>query len=217
MITIIVLVGMLLFGILHSAAAGKTMKDWVKSRVGERACEGLYRLAYNAFAVITLLPFAILLVFFPGVVLWQMEGTLELVFRIFQIVGMVGLFVSLVQIDLGQFSGLAQLRAYLAKQPLPIPAEALQTGGVYRFSRHPLYVFSLLVIWFQPTMTEALFAFNLGATAYFLLGSRLEEKRLIAAFGNDYREYRSKVGWMFPRLRRKSVQHPDKLSVEQTS
>lgn len=214
MITIIVLVGMALFGVLHSLAACKPVKDWIKRQVGTRVYEGFYRLAYNVFAVFSLLPFAILLLFFPGVTIWQMDGVVALVFRALQVVGLIGLVVSLLQIDLGRFLGFSQLRAYLANEPLPLPAEPLQTGGIYRLMRHPLYVFSLLVIWFQPTMTEALLAFNLGATAYFLLGSRLEERRLIAVFGDEYRAYRRSIGWMFPRFWRNSEQHPNNFSVE---
>lgn len=214
MITIIVLVGMALFGVLHSLAACKPVKDWIKRQVGTRVYEGFYRLAYNVFAVFSLLPFAILLLFFPGVTIWQMDGVVALVFRALQVVGLIGLVVSLLQIDLGRFSGFSQLRAYLANEPLPLPAEPLQTDGIYRLMRHPLYVFSLLVIWFQPTMTEALLAFNLGATAYFLLGSRLEERRLIAVFGDEYRAYRRSIGWMFPRFWRNSEQHPNNFSVE---
>jgi protein-S-isoprenylcysteine O-methyltransferase Ste14 len=208
---------MILFGAMHSVVAGKPVKDWVKSRVGTRVYEGLYRVTYNVLAVITLLPFAIPLLFFPGAIVWQVYDFPALIFRILQIVGLIGLTISLIQIDLGQFSGISQFRAYLANEFLPLPAEPLQTGGAYRLFRHPLYVFSVLVIWFQPTMTEALLAFNTGATAYFLLGSRLEEQRLIATFGEEYRTYRNRVGWLFPRFWRKTEQHSNKFSVEQTS
>jgi protein-S-isoprenylcysteine O-methyltransferase Ste14 len=169
------------------------------------------------FAVITLLPFGVLLLLYPGATIWQVTSVAEIVFRAWQIVGLVGLTVSLLQIDLGQFSGLSQIRAHFSGDPLPLPAEPLQTGGVYRLFRHPLYVFSLLVIWFQPVMSEALFAFNIGATAYFLLGSLLEEKRLIAIFGDQYRDYQKQVAWMLPRLKRKPAQHSNNRSVEQTS
>jgi protein-S-isoprenylcysteine O-methyltransferase Ste14 len=66
-------------------------------------------------------------------------------------------------------------------------------------------------------MSEALFAFNLGATVYFLLGSRLEERRLIDSFGDQYRAYQTQVRWMLPRLRRKPEQRSNNLSIEQTS
>jgi protein-S-isoprenylcysteine O-methyltransferase Ste14 len=66
--------------------------------------------------------------------------------------------------------------------------------------RHPLYLFSLLAIWPSPIMTESLLAFNAAATLYFVVGSRLEEKRLIAAFGQTYLDYQRRVPWLIPGL-----------------
>ncbi|NDJ62680.1 MAG: isoprenylcysteine carboxylmethyltransferase family protein, partial [Chloroflexi bacterium] len=118
-----------------------------------------------------------------------------------QIVGFAGLMISLLQIDLGQFTGLSQVLAYLNGERLPLPTEPLQTGGVYRLVRHPLYLFSLLLIWPMPIMTEALLAFNLVSTWYFAIGSLLEERRMLALFGDEYAEYRQRVPWLIPFVR----------------
>jgi protein-S-isoprenylcysteine O-methyltransferase Ste14 len=107
------------------------------------------------------------------------------------------------QIDLGQFSGLAQALAYIENKPLPLPDELLQTGGVYAFVRHPLYLFSLMIIWALPVMTEGLLIFNLGTTLYFIFGSLLEEKRMLRIFGDEYRAYQQRVPWLVPLLRRR--------------
>ena len=49
-----------------------------------------------------------------------------------------------------------------------------------------------------PTMTTTGLAFNIGATAYFLLGSIIEERRMVEAFGEDYTAYQKQVPWMIP-------------------
>ena len=49
--------------------------------------------------------------------------------------------------------------------------------GVYGLVRHPLYFFSLLVLWFTPQMTLHWLVFVILATVYFLVGSRLRSGR----------------------------------------
>ena len=44
--------------------------------------------------------------------------------------------------------------------------------------------------------------FAMGATGYILIGIQLEERDLIALFGDRYRRYRPDAGMLFPRARR---------------
>lgn len=191
----------LVFGVIHSLLAGQNIKQTLRNQLGNYTYNGLYRLFYNTLAVITLLPAAYLIVFQPGEIVWQIISWQGVLLRVIQAAGLIGLLTSLLQIDLGQFTGLSQLAAYLHQQPLPLPTEPLQTNGVYRLVRHPLYLFSLMVIWPFPIMTEALLAFNIGATIYFILGSLLEERRLIGVFGHQYLEYQQQVPWLVPFIR----------------
>jgi len=199
---VIILTALIVFGVVHSWLAGQNVKQGFRRRVGDRVYEGFYRLAYNLLAVVMLAPVGLLLIFAPGNVVWQVESApLALLLNGLRLLGLAALGVALVQIDLARFAGLAQVLAYFSGQPLPLPDEPLQTGGLYAHVRHPLYVASLLILWPAPTMTEALLAFNVGATAYFLLGSIVEERRLVRAFGSAYIRYRQHVPWMLPRLR----------------
>jgi protein-S-isoprenylcysteine O-methyltransferase Ste14 len=97
-----------------------------------------------------------------------------------------------------RFAGLRQALTYLRGEPLPLPAEKLQVSGFYGFVRHPLYLFSLLVMWPTPIMTDTFLGFVIGSTLYFILGSRLEERRLAEEFGASYAAYRRRVPWMLP-------------------
>lgn len=198
---IVTLVLMALFGVLHSWLAGQNIKQAIRKRIGERSYHGFYRLGYNVFAVLTLLPPGLFVLSNPGQVIWQIDGVARLPLLAIQVVGLVGLVVSLLQIDFWRFAGLRQVNAYLSNQPLPLPDEPLQMNGLYRLVRHPLYLFSLLVIWPLDTMTESWLAFNLTSSLYFIFGSLLEERRLIAAYGQTYLEYRQRVPWLIPFLR----------------
>lgn len=194
---ILVLASMVLYGIIHSLLAGQ-VKPWFQRQFGERTYHGLYRLFFNVTAVITLIPTMLLMVTQGENIVWEIDSMWGPVIFIVQIIGVIGLVVSLLQIDLGQFAGTAQLRAYLNDAPLPMTDEPLQTGGLYRFVRHPLYLFSMLAIWSVMSMSEAYLGFCLGATLYFVVGSFYEEKRLIRQFGDSYIAYQKQVAWLIP-------------------
>jgi protein-S-isoprenylcysteine O-methyltransferase Ste14 len=77
--------------------------------------------------------------------------------------------------------------------------EPLNTGGLYKFSRHPVYT-GILLILLSPlliSLNENSLSWALGAGGYFVLGSFPEENRLSENF-SDYEEYKSKVGRFFP-------------------
>ncbi|MBL8153728.1 MAG: hypothetical protein JNM70_06055 [Anaerolineae bacterium] len=187
-----------LFAILHSWLAGSGIKAVVRDRIGEQAYEAYYRLGYNVWSIVTLLPVVIALLLNPGQVIWRTEGLVTIVFLLIQAVGLLGMLVSLMQIDLLRFGGLRQVFAYWNGQRLPLPDEPLQVNGVYRLVRHPLYLFSLMIIWPLSMMTEGFLAFAIGSTLYFIFGSLLEERRLLSAYGDTYRRYQQQTSWLIP-------------------
>ncbi len=196
---LVVLIAMIVYALLHSWLAGQKMKAAFLKRFGERAYHGLYRLFYNVLAVIMILPIFLIVIFRPGQVVWSVDLRLEPLLLIIQAIGLIGATVSLLQIDLLRFVGISQLAAYLRNQPLPLPDEPLQTKGLYALTRHPLYAFSLMVLWPVTTMTSAYLGFCIGATIYFLIGSYYEERRLIQNMGQTYLDYQSRVFWLTPR------------------
>jgi len=117
---------------------------------------------------------------------------------VLQLAALACLMLAVLQADPLRFAGLRQALAYWRGDPLPLPPEHLQTGGFYGLVRHPLYLFSLLTLWPTPIMTDSFLGFVVGATFYFLVGSMLEERRLAAEFGEDYRRYRRRVPWILP-------------------
>jgi protein-S-isoprenylcysteine O-methyltransferase Ste14 len=78
--------------------------------------------------------------------------------------------------------------------------EKLVVSGLNRYVRHPLYFATLLLLlgYFlrQPDRSHAITA-ALGL-AYLLIGTRLEERKLVATFGQAYRDYQQKVPMLIP-------------------
>jgi len=81
----------------------------------------------------------------------------------------------------------------------PQPAAAgLATRGPYKFVRHPLYFFTLLMIWSCPDITADRLVFNVLWSGWIVIGAWLEEKDLIRDFGQPYREYQKTVPMLIP-------------------
>ncbi|MBI1276488.1 MAG: DUF1295 domain-containing protein [Anaerolineaceae bacterium] len=195
---IIVVLTLLGYGLVHSWLASTHLKQSLRQLVGNQLYYGLYRVSYNVVAIVTLTPILGLVVFRPGHSIWEVTGLARYGLLLIQAVGLIGVIVSLLQIQLGQFVGWTQVSAYFKGQPLPLPIEPLQFGGLYRLVRHPLYFFSLMVIWPMSTMSESLLAFNIGATIYFIAGSILEERKLVAVYGEAYRDYQRRTPALIP-------------------
>jgi protein-S-isoprenylcysteine O-methyltransferase Ste14 len=186
------------FAGLHSLIAGLAPRERLKQVIDPRLVEGWYRLAYNLVAAVMLIPTLVLIALLPDRTLWVVPMPWAAPLLALQGIGLLGLVGALFATDVWRFAGLRQVRAYLSGDPLPLPAPVLQESGMYRYVRHPLYFFSLLVIWPSPIMTGNVLVFNVVATLYFIVGSRIEERRLLRVHGDAYRAYRRRVSWLVP-------------------
>lgn len=193
--------GFILWALVHSLTAARSVKAFFRRQMGERAYEGLYRFLYNLFAAITFVPVLYLLATkVQATVLWALPWPYTLVALFIQLMGLIGLVLAFWQTDVWEFAGLRQAVRYLqGKAELTLPPR-LVTSGMYAYVRHPLYFFSLLVIWFSPIMTFNGLVFDLLATLYFWVGSSYEERRLAAYFGEAYRRYQEEVPRLLPRF-----------------
>ncbi|HEY0832339.1 MAG TPA: isoprenylcysteine carboxylmethyltransferase family protein [Azospirillum sp.] len=177
------------FGLGHSVLAAPA----VKARLGL----GPYtRLAYNLFAVVTLLPvLALGRALLDGAAFdrpgWLMAGQ-----GVALALGVAVFLWGLAGYDLGRFAGTAQIRAHRAGQTLA-EDEPLRLDGAHRFMRHPLYAGGLLVLW-GGVADERGLATAVWASAYLLIGMMHEERTLLAHYGDAYRAYRARVPALLP-------------------
>ena len=70
--------------------------------------------------------------------------------------------------------------------------------GAYRWVRHPLYFFMLVLFWSSPDLTSDRLLFNLLWTGWVVIGTYLEERDLVAKFGDAYVDYQAKVPMLIP-------------------
>ncbi len=70
--------------------------------------------------------------------------------------------------------------------------------GPYLWVRHPLYFFSLVMIWANPHFSYDRLLFNIMWTVWIIIGTMLEERDLVADFGDGYRDYQKRVPMLMP-------------------
>jgi protein-S-isoprenylcysteine O-methyltransferase Ste14 len=152
-----------------------------------------YRLLYNIFAVISIAPVLYLMIVLPDKTLYQVPSPWSYLMRTGQVISVLLLLVAVLQTDLLSFVGLRQLIEEEKQGGLVI-------HGLYRFVRHPLYTFSLLILWLSPSMTINSFIVYAALTVYVLIGIVFEERKLMREFGQKYADYKSMTPMLLPGL-----------------
>jgi len=81
----------------------------------------------------------------------------------------------------------------------PPTSMPLTIRGPYRWVRHPLYFFCLLMIWSCPNLSADRLLYNILWTGWIIVATVLEERDLVAAFGDEYRTYQKNVPMLIPK------------------
>ena len=178
----------------HSALISMRVTGYVKQRLGDRF--RYYRLAYNGFSLVTLIPVVLYGYSVQGETLFSWEGHWK-VLQVFLLAVSVFLFVAGGRYYDGlSFLGLRQLRSRSSCAGLTETC-GLSTKGILGVVRHPWYAGGMMIIWARELDLSAITT-NVVLTGYFIVGTVLEERKLSVEFPEAYKEYRQKVSMFFP-------------------
>lgn len=179
----------LAYGALHSLLASNVCKQMVAARWP--GTMPFYRIGFNLAALLLLLPLLWLTHRHPGAPLWTVSGWIAWPAAALSLAGFAW---SLKWYDGSNFFGLRQLHDRVGPDD---EAEALRLSPLHRHVRHPWYALLLLFLWTRDLNAAWLTAL-IVITLYLIVGSRLEETKLIAHYGEAYRHYRARVPGLIP-------------------
>jgi protein-S-isoprenylcysteine O-methyltransferase Ste14 len=200
-----------IFAVQHSVMARPAFKRWWKAIVPD----SVERSTYVIFSSL-----ALVLLFWqwqpmPQPIWSVTDPTGVVILRVVFWAGWALVFLSTFLINHFELFGLRQVWCRLTGKTLPPPA--FRTPSLYRHVRHPLYLGFLLAFWSTPVMSMGHLLFAAATTGYILIAIQLEERDLIAIFGDRYRRYREQVSMLIPlpwrraRIQEISAAEVDKL------
>ncbi|HII06835.1 MAG TPA: isoprenylcysteine carboxylmethyltransferase family protein [Methanotrichaceae archaeon] len=180
------------FAALHSLMASLPFKRRVQKILGDRTGPW-YPVIFSLSALVMVLPLVYLVYLFPGKILYVVPSPWRWAMVACQVL-----------------AGIVSMRAFIdaphrfrvplqLKEPNSSEAELLKLRGIYCWIRDPFLLSGFLIIWLTPFMTTNLLILYVMATVYLYLGSLHWEKRLLAQFGDEFREYQIRVPRMIPK------------------
>lgn len=181
-----------LFGVQHTVMA----RPGFKARITKTLHPAIERATY---VLATLVVLWALFIFWQPMpqVLWsaQAQWAVMALWGLF-LVGWTIAFISTWLLNHFELFGLQQV--WLDMTGRDARAQQFRDPLFYKLSRHPLYLGMLIGLWAIPEMTMGHAVFAAGLTVYVLIAIRYEERDLRDFLGEQYTEYRTRVGMLVP-------------------
>ena len=179
----------LVFFLQHSIMVRKSIRK--KLPVPDQYSGAVYAIASGV--VLT-----ILVVFWQTVpvIIFSAEGIAYWAFRLLFFIGCAGVTWGMMSLNDIDLIGAKKIR-YFIKDKKP-RSSSLLVKGAYRWLRHPLYFFMLIIFWSYPVFTPDKLLFNILWTVWVIAATILEERDMVTDFGESYKQYQGKVPMLLP-------------------
>jgi protein-S-isoprenylcysteine O-methyltransferase Ste14 len=179
------------FFLQHSSMVRRSFRQRLERFIAEPIHGLVYTMASGSVLILCL-------------VLWQrtgepivlLEGPLRWSLRALFLLAIAGFAWGIRALGSFDTFGVRPLMAHLRGiQPPHVP---FVVRGPYRWVRHPLYFFALVLFWSCPVITPDRLLFNCLWTAWVVLATVLEERDLVFHFGEPYVRYQREVPMILP-------------------
>jgi methanethiol S-methyltransferase len=180
---------------VHSALISVTVTNFLKRTL--RIQYRFFRIFYNIFSFLTL----IFLILYSNSGAWKPEplftwkGMHAVQYGVVAL-GAILLFAAARHYKMLQFLGINQILQGKSGAGMAESGE-LDTTGVLGLIRHPWYSGVFLLLWASDITLREL-VINLILSSYLVIGTFLEERKLVLEFGDRYREYQRQVSMFIP-------------------
>lgn len=181
----------MVFFIQHSLMIRATFRTWLLSVIPRYYSPAIY-------AIVSGIVLTIVVLFWQTsqTVLYRIQGPLQVLPRVISLLATAGFIWGVQALRTFDALGRIPIVVHLRGKQLRPPDFVLR--GPYLWVRHPLYFFVLVLIWSTPYMTSDRLLFNVLWTIWIIIGSYLEEKDIVAEFGERYRDYQKTVPMLLP-------------------
>lgn len=195
---LIIVILFFLFASSHSLLAAFDVKERLTEKIGTKIA--FYRIFYNVSSLIIFIA-----VYYlspkPNLVIYDLQFPYDIIIFIIQVFGIIGLIWSILHINGKEFLGLTQIKRYFEGNYRLDDLDEyheLVVKGPFKYSRHPIYFFTIVLLGFRSTMDLFYLVFFLCMLTYFYIGSMYEEKSLAKRYGKKYLDYKKKVPRLIP-------------------
>jgi protein-S-isoprenylcysteine O-methyltransferase Ste14 len=200
---LLVILGVVIFGIQHSGVSTSRIKHRIIDRFGKKG----YSKIFSITSVIVLVISFLLLNYWDWLYfITNPELVNPLLFVPAILLILIGLVIASMASREISVSTVADMRT--DRKP------ELISSGIYAKVRHPLYLATILLFLglalMYPFLNIIIYAISMSV--YIIVGAYLEERKLIDYYDQEYLKYKESVGFLLPKISSKSNEQPIQTS-----
>jgi protein-S-isoprenylcysteine O-methyltransferase Ste14 len=187
-------ISLILWCVIHSVLISDTVLAFMSAKIGKQF--KYYRIFYNGFALVTFIPIMMFSSTLNSEYIFQWRGFAQIPQVIAIMISLYLFYAGGKHYDGLQFIGIRQVREGSNQKALS-QTGALDMSGILGVIRHPWYSAAIIIIWIRNIDISVLIV-NVILTLYLVVGTFLEERKLLLEFDEKYRYYQENVSMLFP-------------------